>query len=289
MAEPGKRKINPLLLLIAAVFGGLLVGMVAANVWPVLLTVAKLNVVAASAVEVLFLLVYVLWFTGALPGPWRRARQNLGRFRSLTAAQWRWGLASALAFAGTVHAAMVVLFRLIPYPAAAFHAGYDFSFIPTAGLQLLACVVSALSAGVCEEMGFRGYMQRPLEQRFGPVMAILVSALVFTLLHLNKSWALMAMTPIVFGAGLLLGSLARASGALLFAMLGHWVMDIGLFAYWWVQVLDSFPQRPIAETGPDLSFYAELIAFAGLLAATVLAIAQLARLRGPDPWRPTTQ
>lgn len=289
MAEPGKRRINSLLLVIAAVFGGLLVGMIAANVWPVLLTVAKLDVLTASAAEVGFLALYLLWFTGMLPGPWRRQRRSLGRARPLGASQWGWGLAAALAFAGTVHAAMVVLFRLVPYPAAAFHAGYDFSFIPTASLQLLACVISALSAGVCEEMGFRGYMQRPLEQRFGPVAAILTSALVFTLLHLNKSWALAAMTPIVFGAGLLLGGLARASGTLLFAILGHWVMDIGLFAYWWVQVLGSFPQRPISESGADLSFYAELAVLAGLLSLAVIAIAQLRRLRGPDPWRPTTQ
>jgi len=183
-----------------------------------------------------------------------------------------------------VHTAIVLLFRLIPFPAAAFHAGYDFSFIPSAQLQWLACIVSALSAGVCEEMGFRGYLQRPIEVRHGPMAAILVSSLLFMLLHLNKSWSLMAMTPIVFGAGVLLGVLARASGTLVFAMLGHWIMDIGLFAYWWTQIAGTFPQRPLSETGPEPTFFVELGVFAVVLATLLIAVSQLKRLRAsPSP------
>lgn len=282
MTELRRRALHPVMLVIFAVTGGLLVGMIAANIWPVLLTLAKLDAVTASVVEVVFLLTYALWFTGVLPGPWRRGRRNLGRGGPLRSGQWGWGVLTAFAFAGTIHAAMVVLFRLIPYPAAAFHAGYDFSFIPTAPLRLLACVISALSAGVCEEIGFRGYMQRPLELRFGPVIAVAMSATVFTLLHLNKSWALMAMTPIVFGAGLLLGALARASGTLVFPIVGHWVMDIGLFAYWWVQVLGTFQQRPIAETGIGVDFLVEVAVFAGLLSVTLTGIARLRGLRWVD-------
>ncbi|HEX4182299.1 MAG TPA: type II CAAX endopeptidase family protein [Caulobacteraceae bacterium] len=274
-----KDRLNPMLLFIYAVVGGLLVGMIAANLWPVLLVVARLSAPTASLVEVAFLAVYVWWFSGAAPGPWRAQRLDFGRSGPITGAQWRWGIVAALAFAASVHAAIVVLFRLVPYPAQAFHAGYDFSFIPGIRLQLLACVVSALSAGVCEEMGFRGYMQRPLENRFGPLLAITVSAVLFTLLHLNKSWALLAMTPIVFGAGLLLGALARASGTLVFSMLGHWIMDIGLFAYWWTQVIGTFRQRPIAETGVDTAFWLELGALVAVLALAIVSIRRLAGLR----------
>jgi membrane protease YdiL (CAAX protease family) len=115
-----------------------------------------------------------------------------------------------------VNAALVLLFRIEPFPSAAFHRGYDFSFIRSRSMQWLACIVSALSAAVCEETGFRGYMQRPIENRHGPGLAILISSLFFMLLHLNKSWALIGMVPIVFGAGLMLGTLARVSGTLLF-------------------------------------------------------------------------
>jgi membrane protease YdiL (CAAX protease family) len=72
-------------------------------------------------------------------------------------------------------------------------------------------VVSATSAGICEETGFRGYMQRPIEQEHGPRIAIFISSLFFCVLHLTKAWAVIGMIPIVFGAGLLLGLPAWSS------------------------------------------------------------------------------
>jgi membrane protease YdiL (CAAX protease family) len=255
-----------------AVVGGLLVGMIAANVWPLLLL--KLGAGPAAAVEALLLAAYLWWFLGLAPGPWRAGRRELGRWRRLTAPDWAWGLLAALAFAASVHAAMVVLFRLVPFPAAAFHAGYDLAFIPTQPMRWLACVVSALSAGVCEEMGFRGYMQRPIETRHGAVLAIAISSVLFMLIHLNKSWSLLAMTPIVLGAGVMLGLLARRSRSLVFCMLGHWAMDIGLFAYWWTQIAGVFPQRPVWETGLDASAIAEVAVLAGALGLFAIALRQ---------------
>jgi membrane protease YdiL (CAAX protease family) len=276
------------LLVIAAVLGGVVVGIGAANVWPALLIAGKVGVLWASVAELLFLAIYVFVFAGWAPGPWRRQRLDLGRGQGPSGRQWGWGLLAAISFAVVVHASIVLLFRLLPFPAELFHRGYDFSFIPSLPLQWLACVVSALSAGVCEEMGFRGYMQRPLETRFGPTPAILISALMFTLLHLNKSWALLGMTPIVFGAGVLLGMLARVSGTLLFGILGHWIMDIGLFAYWWTQIAGTFHQPPLAETGIEPSFILELSAFAVALTLVLVSIAKLGSLRDqrtPDQHR----
>jgi len=263
-----------------AIVGGLLVGMIAANVWPVLLL--TLGAPSAAVIEVVLLGLYFWWFTGAASGPWRAQRRELGRGVRLSGLQWGWGLLAAVCFPVTVWSAMVLLFRIIPYPAADFHKGYDLSFIPTLPLQWLACVISALSAGVCEEMGFRGYMQRPIENRHGPVIAITISATLFMLLHLNKSWALMAMTPIVFGAGVLLGVIARASGTMVFNTLGHWFMDIGLFAYFWVQIAGTFHQRPISETGLEPTVFVEASVFVAVLALLLIACARLARARSPE-------
>jgi membrane protease YdiL (CAAX protease family) len=242
-----------------------------------------LGVAPATAVELLFLAVYAWWLTGLAPGPWKAQRVDLGRGERITRAAYVWGPVAAIAFAVTVHAAIVLLFRFIPFPAEAFHAGYDFSFIPTLQLKWLACVVSALSAGVCEEMGFRGYMQRPIEKRRGPWVAILVSSLIFMLVHLNKSWSLAAMTPIVFGAGLMLGALARASKTLVFCILGHTLMDVGLFAYWWTQIAGVFSQRPISETGLDVMFLAESAIFLLALATFVVAVRRLSSFAGTRP------
>ena len=167
--------------------------------------------------------------------------------------------------------------RLVPLSAAAFHAAYDFSRFPTLPLRWLACVISALSAGVCEEMGFRGYMQRPIERQHGPVLAIAVSSLMFMLLHLNKDWSVIGMTPIVLGAGVMFGILARGSRSLVFCMLGHWVMDIGLFAYWWTQIAGVFHERPIFETGIDLHFMIGTLVFS---TAVLVFAYSCRRLRG---------
>jgi membrane protease YdiL (CAAX protease family) len=260
-----------------AVIVGVLVGMIAANIWPLFLF--RLGMPAAAFVEIVFLALYLWWVSGGgPPNSLRAARAENFRARSLSAAQWTWGIVAAVSFAVTINAALVLLFRIVPFPAAAFHEGYDFSFIPSHQMQWLACVVAALSAGICEETGFRGYMQRPIEKSSGPIVAITVSSLVFTLIHLTKSWALIGMVPIVFGAGVLLGALARVSGTLLFGMLGHWIMDIGLFAYWWTQIAGTFSQRPITETGLEETAIAELLLFAAVLVVFLIAMRRLRAL-----------
>jgi membrane protease YdiL (CAAX protease family) len=214
-----------------AIVSGLLIAMVAANVWPLLLL--NLRVPFAAVVEVAFLGFYLWWAAGGgSPRTTQMARVNAFRRSTLSSRQWLWGILAALFFAVTVHASIFLLFRFVPFPISAFRQGYDLSFIPTLPLKWLAVVVSALSAGVCEETGFRGYMQRPIEQRYGAPIAILISSLFFTAVHLTKAWALVGMIPIIFGAGVLLGLLARASKSLLPGIVGHVVMDIGLVAYW---------------------------------------------------------
>jgi len=206
-------------------------------------------------------------------------RATAFRAGGLSSARWAWGILAALCFAGTVHAAIVLLFRFVPFPLAAFRQGYDFSFIPTLPLKWLAIVISATSAGICEETGFRGYMQRPIEQRHGAPTAILISSLFFTGLHLSKAWATLGMVPIVFGAGVLLGLLAWSSGSLVPGMIGHVAMDIGLFAYWWTGIAGDFSARPLAETGVDQRFLLACAAFALALLVALVSIGKLRRLR----------
>jgi membrane protease YdiL (CAAX protease family) len=260
-----------------AIVVGIVVGMIAANVWPMLLF--KVGMPIAAAIEVVFLAAYIWWAAGGgPPRSWKAARADSFRVRALSGAEWKWGLIAALFFAVTVHAAIVVLFRLVPFPAQAFHAGYDFSSVPTMPLRWLAVVVSAASAGICEETGFRGYMQRPIEKRHGAVVAILISALFFAAIHLTKAWSLIGMVPIVFGAGVLLGTLAWASKSLVFCIIGHTLMDVGLFGYWWGQIAGTFTQHPISETGLDPTFVLECAVFAAALVLTLVAIVRLRRL-----------
>lgn len=258
-----------------AIVVGLLIGLGAANVWTILALVLGATIWTAVA-EVAFLILYIAWARGL--GPPRStslARRTAFRAGSLSGRQWAWGLLAAVAFAITVHAALVVLFRLTPFPAAAFHKGYDLSFLPGAPARWAAVLIAAASAGVCEETGFRGYMQQPIEHRHGPGIAIAVSAALFTLFHLNKDWMITGIMPVVLWAGFLLGLLAWASRSLVFCIIGHTLMDIGLFAYWWSQILGVFSARTIFATGVDAAFLIAIAIFAIALAVTLLAIRRL--------------
>jgi membrane protease YdiL (CAAX protease family) len=261
-----------------AIITGVAIALAAANVWPLLLL--SLGVPLATAAEAVFLALYLWWAGGGGPPiATQPARSTAFRRGALSSAQRAWGLIAALAFAGTIHAAMVLLFRLVPFPIEAFRQGYDFSFIPSRPFRWLAVVVSAASAGICEETGFRGYMQQPIEQRHGAPTAILVSSSFFMLLHLTKAWAIIGMVPIVFGAGVLLGLLAWTSGSLIPGMIGHVVMDIGLFAYWWTGIAGDFTARPIAETGADQSFLIACALLATTIVVVLLAIRRLWQIR----------
>ena len=259
-----------------AVISGLLITLAAVNVWPLLLL--NLGGPLAAFAEASFLGLF-LWWTGGggPPQATKPARATAFRRGRLSPTQWFWGVIAALFFAATIHASIVLLFRLVSFPMVAFRHGYDVSFIPTQPLRWLAVVVSATSAGICEETGFRGYMQRPIEQRYGAPVAILISSLFFMALHLTKAWATPGMVPIVFGAGVLLGLLAWSSRSLIPGMIGHVVMDIGLFAYWWTGIAGDFTARTITDTGVDRPFVIACAAFTISLFTVLFAIS---RLRG---------
>lgn len=263
-----------------AILSGLLIALLPANVW--LLLLLKLDAPLAAVAEAIFLGFYLWWAAGGgSPRTTQLARTAAFRSRTLSSAQWFWGLLAALFFAATVHASIVLLFRLVPFPLDVFRHGYDLSFIPSLPLKWLVVVVSAASAGICEETGFRGYMQRPIEQRHGVPLAILISSFFFMLLHLTKAWALLGMVPIVFGAGVLLGLLAWSSGSLIPNMIGHIIMDIGLFAYWWTGIAGDFTARPVTETGVDRLFLTACAAFVASLLIFLLAISKLRRIAPP--------
>ena len=201
---------------------------------------------------------------GAPPNATQAARAKAFRRGKLTFKQWSWGFTGAFFFAATVHASIVLLFRFMSYPAVAFRHGYDLSFISSMHLRWTAVIVSAASAAICEEIGFRGFMRQPIEQHRGAPVAIFISSFFFMALHLTKAWASAGMVPIVFGAGVLLGLLAWSAGSLIPGIIGHFVMDVGLFAYWWTGIAGDFTARPISETGVDRSFLIACCAFCGL-------------------------
>jgi membrane protease YdiL (CAAX protease family) len=83
------------------------------------------------------------------------------------------------------------------------------------GLALAVLVVGVLSA-TCEELFFRGYLQRRLVARLGPALGIAIPAFLFGLAH----WDLHHST-FAFLFGLWLGYAAWATGSTWVAIVGH--------------------------------------------------------------------
>jgi membrane protease YdiL (CAAX protease family) len=207
---------------------------------------APWSIVVMSAI----LWVYWRYFSGNWwPRSTTGARSDRFRSTKMPATVWKWSLVAALLFVVAVQSGFVMTFRIIEFPAEAFAAGYSFGDVPIWAAWLFI-IMASLVAGICEEIGFRGYMQVPLEKRYGPAPSLVIVSMLFVLLHLNQAWA----PPIllhIFAISVMLGVLAYASGSLIPGIIGHTVMDIPSFAYWWTDVAGTFDKRPIAETGVD--------------------------------------
>jgi membrane protease YdiL (CAAX protease family) len=271
---------------LSAILTGVLVAIVAANIWPPLLV--NLGALPGAIVEIAFLAAFMWWaHGGGPPQSMRAARIRAFRRVRLSPREMLWGVVAAVSFAVTVHASIVLLFRFIPYPTAAFRQGYDLSWISSQQMRWLAVIISAASAAICEEIGFRGFLQQPIESRYGVPIAVLTSSVLFTAWHLTKSWALLGMVPIVFGAGILLGLIASSAQSLIPGMIGHFIMDVGLFAYWWTGIAGDFSQRPISEAGLDRPFLITSCIFPASLLIVLIAIFKLLQKRPPSAIRAT--
>jgi len=92
------------------------------------------------------------------------------------------------------------------------------------GLHLAVLALFAgLIAPVCEELLFRGLLLRALRRRFSPVVAVVLSALVFALAHpaLDPTWGTFVIVPALFGMGAVSGAIAVRRGELSVSILLH--------------------------------------------------------------------
>jgi membrane protease YdiL (CAAX protease family) len=219
----------------------------------------------------------VLWvYWKYVSGSWwpkstQAARRSCFRATKLSTGVWIWSLIAAMLAVVVVESGFVVTFRILEFPAGAWTLGLAFSTIPV-WLAWLFVFMASLVAGITEEVGFRGYMQVPLEERYGPPAAIVIVSVVFLLFHLNQAWAPPVLLHL-FVISVLWGILAYTSGSLIPGMISHAVADIFNFSYWWTDVAGTFDKRPLAETGIDLHF----VVWALILVASVALFAWAAR------------
>ena len=102
--------------------------------------------------------------------------------------------------------------------------GANFAFPPHGVINIAAWIALSLTAGFCEEVVFRGYLQKQFHVLTGSALAaLLIQALIFGGLHIYQG---LKPTVVISVLGLLYGLLALQRGNLRAAMLSHAWSDL---------------------------------------------------------------
>jgi hypothetical protein len=154
--------------------------------------------------------------------------------------------------------------------------------VPPVVLFLMLLTGSAV-AGITEETGFRGYMQKPVEERHGPIVAILITGITFGLMHFSHPETTLALMPFYFFAATVYGMLAYLTNSILPGMVLHAVGNVfsgfNLLTRGQSQwETSAIPKPLIWKSGPDISFWLSLLGFFVIGSLTVWAYFSLWRL-----------
>jgi hypothetical protein len=143
--------------------------------------------------------------------------------------------------------------------------------------------MSAVVAGVVEETAFRGYLQRPIERRHGPIIAILVTGVLFGFAHFTHPEVGLVLLPYYVAVAAVYGALAYFTDSTLPSIAlhagGNMFGALNFFARgrseW--QPLTA-PAPLVWQTGPDAAFLGSLSALLVASALAAWAYAALARV-----------
>jgi membrane protease YdiL (CAAX protease family) len=145
-------------------------------------------------------------------------RMNL-RANPIEADAWSFAILTGLIGFGALLAFLALMARLVTMPQSA-------SLSPPPEMPLVTAfvlvVMASIVAGMTEEAGFRGYMQGPIERRYGLALAVLVNGVTFGLLHFpSHPDAVMPMLPYYIAVSALYGGVTWAADSILPAMALH--------------------------------------------------------------------
>ncbi|MEX1010681.1 MAG: type II CAAX endopeptidase family protein [Balneolaceae bacterium] len=216
-----------------------------------------------SAGQILFLAIVTWFLTGLHTGS--GSRRHWLRFRHDKSTGWYVGI-TALLFISVQPVVWYVgyLNQQLPLPdlfSDLQEAQYEMieDFLSQDGAIWIALFHVALVPAICEEVMFRGYLQRAFEKSWGAWPAIVVSGLLFGLYHLQLG----NLLPLAL-LGLLLALVTWLSGSLYPAIVAHFVNNGAA-----VLLASFYPELAFAEmtaeTTPPLT-----VLFAGALISSWL-------------------
>ena len=222
----------------------------------------------------IILILFWMYFSGKWkPSNTQAFRRFCMRQTKLKRPVWIWGLIAAFLVFIIVNTSLMLTFLFAEFQPEIFK---NLSFInDLPALQAWSIIIGlSTTAGICEEIGYRGYLQKPLEQKYGPIVAISISSIIFIVIHLHQAWLASIMVPII-PISFMIGYLAYASNSLIPGIIAHISIDIILSSYWWSDVIGTFERKPISMTGVDNHF---IITAVVVLLSTLLFIIAIRKL-----------
>jgi membrane protease YdiL (CAAX protease family) len=175
-------------LIIRAILLGFIISTIGVISWSLIATFVPMP--WSIIIMIGLLLIYWKYFSGSWrPQSTKEFRKANFRRVKLPIKAWLPVLFAALLIVAIEQSGLVVTFRIMEFPAERFSSEYSFlENVPLWAAWLVVIMISVV-AGICEEIGFRGYMQVPLEKRYGPFLAISIVSLVFVLVHIHQAWS----------------------------------------------------------------------------------------------------
>lgn len=259
-------------LVIRSILTGFGVASIGVGSWVLLVTYVPVpwSVIAMGAI----LILYWMYFSGK----WNSSntqphRRFCIRQLSLKKTVWIWGLMASVSIIALLHWGFTLTFRIYEFQPEVFKTATFLNDSP-AWAAWSIILMASLVAGICEEIGYRGYMQAPLEKKYGPVVGISITSIIFVVVHLHQAWASGILLGL-FAISFVIGYLAYATKSLLPGIIAHVSFDIINFSYWWSDVVGTFDHKPISVTGIDNHF---IFSVAVVLAAVILYTVTIRKL-----------
>ena len=222
----------------------------------------------------------LLWFFWRYMNGWgppqdtaatRHARLRANR---LAPATWLWALLAGGLGIVTLVLILRVANRLMTLPD---QTPPDLSAIPLITLVPML-LLSSFFAGVVEEASFRGYMQGMIERQLGPVIAILITGVMFAVAHLDFTPVLL---PYYIAVSAIYGMVSYLTNSILPAIVLHTCGNIYSNTDLWVrgraEWQASGTTSSIWISGTDAAFWASIGAIVVFGCATIWAYVVLAR------------
>lgn len=232
------------------------------------------------------LMAVILWLIwNYLNGRWRpesnqEKRQSWMRANKIEGRQKLWAWTAASLLGCSLLLLIIISTRLIDFPSGQIEQVERISiYSPITVLALI--IMTSVVAGIMEEVAFRAYMQKPMEEKSSPALAIGIVALFFSLLHLPNATIAPQLLLLFFLGSLGWGILAYLSNSIIPGVVVHSLVDIISYVFLW-QNLDfakALASENIIHEGMDRSFILTVVLAVLSISALVFSFWKLSKTR----------